>query len=162
MLSLAEPAFLDGPGKVQFHLSEQSSSKSTPGISRLKDHQTDAVVCPVTGLTKSVISSWWLVSNPPILHWTYFIFCYNQIINHWFPVSIYSFPTQTKYDQEEINGKKKERRMEGGREAASFTTRGANGILNKPGKQQTWLLENIYDSGNCVTSLKHTQWEQAF
>lgn len=52
--------------------------------------------------------------------------------------------------------------MEGGREAASFTTRGANGILNKPGKQQTWLLENIYDSGNCVTSLKHTQWEQAF
>lgn len=58
--------------------------------------------------------------------------------------------------------KKKERRMEGGREAASFTTRGANGILNKPGKQQTWLLENIYDSGNCVTSLKHTQWEQAF
>lgn len=57
---------------------------------------------------------------------------------------------------------KKKEIMEGGWEAASFTTKGAKGILNKPGKQQTWLLENIYDSGNCVTSLKHAQWEQAF
>jgi len=51
--------------------------------------------------------------------------------------------------------------MEGEKEAASFTIKGANGILSKPGKQQTWLLENIYDSGNCVTSLKHAKQEQA-
>lgn len=52
-------------------------------------------------------------------------------------------------------GKKNNKIMEDGWEAASFTTKGAKSILNKPGKQETWLLENIYDSGNGVTSLKH-------
>lgn len=58
--------------------------------------------------------------------------------------------------------KKEKEIIEGGWEAASFTTKGAKSICNKPGKQQTWLLGNIYDSRHCVTSLKRAQWEQAF
>lgn len=78
-------------------------------------------------------------------------------------VSDFALTVQAEYDLEEVNGKKKEKEIiEGGWEAASFTTKGAKSICNKPGKQQTWLLGNIYDSRHCVTSLKRAQWEQAF
>lgn len=55
--------------------------------------------------------------------------------------SFYLFTVQAEYDLEQTNGKEKKKRMEGGWEAASFTTKGAKSILSKSGKQQMWLLE---------------------
>lgn len=61
LLPLAESAFLDGLGKdltfLQLHLSYQSPFKSMTRINCPKDCQTDAIVCPVTSLTKITYSN---------------------------------------------------------------------------------------------------------